>query len=168
MSDTIQHNFDDVLAKMLKRAEDYKQPLTDFYGYMLRRTTLMFRKLGRKGNAITFRDQLWPWFAPQYKRKDGTVVPAEGGISKVKGDGIIKGRLRHSGTRVTARSMIMADRGTMRNAVLARYRIGTHYATMKTPPRYAKFQNSLRRYMLITDDEVNVLRGMILRHLTNG
>ena len=167
MADTIQHNFDDILQKMLEKAKDYKQPLTDFYGYLLRRTALMFTKLGRKGNTAPFRETVWPWFAPQYTRKDGTVVPAEGGVAKVRGEGVIKGRKRHSGTRVTARSMIMSDRGTMRNAVLARYRIGTHYATMKTPPKYAEFQNNLRRFMFITDDEVNVLRGMILRHLVS-
>ena len=49
----------------------------------------MFRKLRRGG---TFRQVTWPWYQDQYTRKtDGVTVPAEGGVPKVRGEGVVLG-----------------------------------------------------------------------------
>lgn len=165
MSQTITHNFDEILARILERAKNFRQPLTDFYGYMLRRTQLTFSKLGRKGNTTPFREVLWPWFAVQYIRKDGTVIPAEGGVPKVCGKGLVKGKKRHSGKRVTARSMMMQDHGLMKSAALSRYRIGTHYLVMQTPTQYSRYQQAKRPFVFVTEKDVNYLRNLIQRHL---
>ena len=163
----IQHNFSTVMSGMLAKVSDLRQPLTDFYGWMIRRTQLTFSKLGRRGNSTSFRETLWPWFAPQYTRKSGTVVPAEGGIAKVRGVGVVKGRLRHSNTRVTPRSMMMQDRGTLKQSALARFRIGKDYLTAQTPTRYAKYQQGMRPFAFMVQEDVEFLRKRILKHLTS-
>ena len=163
----VTHNFDDVMARLLEKAKDFRQPMTDFYGYLLRRTQLTFSKLGRKGNTTPFREALWPWFAPQYTRKDGTVVPAEGGVAKVRGTGVVKGRKRRSGKRITVRSKMMQDRGVMKAAAISRFRLSTHEALMETPPAYADEQQKMRKFVFVTTDEVNHLRNLIIRHLVS-
>ena len=162
----IQHDFGKVVSGMLAKASDFRQPLTDFYAWMTRRTQLTFSKLGKRGNSATFRETLWPWFAPQYTRKDGTIVPAEGGIAKIRGTGIVKGRLRHSGTRVTGRSMIVQDRGTEKQGALARFKIGKDYLIAQTPVKYAKYQQAMRPFAFMITEDVEFLRKQILKHLT--
>ena len=163
----IKHDFDKVVTRLLAKSKNYRQPLTDFKGWMLRRTQLTFSKLGRRGNTTPFRQTLWPWFAPQYTRKDGTVIPAEGGIPKVRGKGMVKGRLRHSGKRVTAGSMMMRDRRTMEQAALSRHRIGTNYLIMQTPIKYAKYQQKMRPFAFMVKEDIEYLRKQILKHLTS-
>ena len=162
----IQHNFGTVISGMLAKSQDFRQPLTDFYGWMIRRTNLTFSKLGKRGNSTAFRETLWNWFAPQYTRKDGTVVPAEGGIAKVRGSGAVKGRLRHSGTRVTSRSMMMRDRRTLEQSALSRFRIGNDYLIAQTPIKYAKYQQAKRPFAFMVNEDVEFLRKQILKHLT--
>lgn len=68
----------------------------------------------------TVRGEQWDSMKPQYMRKDGTVVPAWGGVAKVRGRGKVKGRKRPSGQRVTPSSVIGVDRtsGGLRNAIV--------------------------------------------------
>jgi len=164
----IQHNFDKVIGKMLARQKDYRQPLNDFYGWMLRRTQLTFSKLGRKGNSAPFRETLWRWFAPQYTRKSGTVVPAEGGIVKVKGEGVVKGRKRHSGKRVTGQSMILQDRGMLKQSAISRFRIHRNILVAATPARYAKYQQKMRPFAFMIQEDVEFLRKQVLKYLTGA
>lgn len=50
----------------------------------------------------TVRGVSWASMAPYYTRKDGTVIPAWGGVSKVRGSGAVLGRKRHGNAgRVT-------------------------------------------------------------------
>ena len=165
----IQHNFGPIIQGMLAKSKNYRQPLTDFYGWMIRRIQLTFSKLGKKGNSTPFREVLWRWFAPQYTRKDGTVVPAEGGVAKLRGKGVVKGRLRHGpkkDNRITARSMMMQNNRTMAQAALARFRIGTDHLIAQTPVKYAKYQQAMRPFAFMTPDDVEFLRKQILKHLT--
>ena len=77
------------------KMQNLRPMFVDFQSYMQRRTTLMFSRLSRGSGS--FRGVSWPWFAPQYTRADGTVVPAFGGIPKLNGKGLVKGRKRASG-----------------------------------------------------------------------
>ena len=167
----ITHDFDDVLQKLLSKAQNYEQPLIDWYGWMQRQTQLTFSKLGKKGNTVPFRGIKWRWFADQYTRKDGTVVPAEG----IPGQ--VKGRLRKSGKgktgtaadrhRVTISSRMMRDTRLMEKAALSRYRIGKFYAVMRTPTQYAKFQQKLRPFVFITEKDTDILTAMIEKYLVS-
>lgn len=82
---SVTHNFDKVLSGFLERARDFRQPIQDWYGYMLRQTQLTFKKLGKRGNNTPFRGVRWEWFADQYTRKtDGVTVPAHGGKPRLR------------------------------------------------------------------------------------
>jgi hypothetical protein len=194
----IQHNFGPIIQGMLAKAKDYHQPLTDFYGWMIRRTQLTFSKLGRKGNTAPFRETIWRWFAPQYTREKGIakIVPAEGGVDRVntgrsyltkKGKyrkgaardiftrqmvgakattGPIWGRLRHSNTRITSRSMIMRDQRMLEQAAISRFRIGNDYLIAQTPVQYAKYQQAMRPFVFMIDEDIEFLRKQIIKYLT--
>jgi hypothetical protein len=165
----IQHNFDTVIRGMLVKAKDFRQPLTDFYGWMIRRTQLTFSKLGKRNNTTPFREMIWKWFAIQYTRKDGTIVPAEGGVAKASGKGVVKGRLRHGpkmNNRVTARSMMMQNNRTMAQAALSRLRMGTDYLIAQTPVPYSKYQQAMRPFAFLVQEDVEFLRKQIIKHLT--
>jgi hypothetical protein len=184
------------MKRMLEKAKDYTQPLTDFYGYMVRQTQLTFARLSAKGNTSDFRGVRWKWFEDQYTRKDGTVVPAEGGIPKVrvgyshrtiKGkylpgaaqdietkafrgakktkNELVRGRLRGSLTRITPRSRILMDRGILRQAALADFSVTTHTATLDTNLSHAKYLNAKRPFAFMTDEDINKLRDLVIRHL---
>ena len=156
-----------VIRGLRGNIEDLTPAFVNFHAYMMRRTFLMFRNLKRGG---TFRGVRWAWFAPQYVRKDGTVVPAEGGIPKVRGEGMVKGRKRHSGKRVTKSSSLMRDTGRLYTAALTFQRIRQgRVLVMDTPVQYARYQNELRPFQFFEDPvDVNVLRRMILKRLRNA
>jgi len=167
----IQHNFGPIVSDMMAKSTDFRQPLTDFYGWMTRRTNLTFTKLGKRGNSTPFREMLWSWFAPQYTRKNGTVVPAEGGIAKLRGSGVVKGRLRHTegakrNNRVTSQSMMMRNTRRMEQATLSRFRVGNNYLIAQTPIKHAKYQQAMRPFAFMTNEDVEFLRKQILKHLT--
>ncbi len=150
---------DDLRGKI----DDLRPVFHNFQAYMLRRTALTFRELRQGG---TFRGVRWAWFADQYTRKDGTVVPAEGGIAKVRGKGVVKGRLRGEGKtdahRVKRSSSLVADTSRLRNAALTRQRITKNRLTMDTPVKYAARQHALRPFSFFEDPkDVNILNGFI-------
>lgn len=135
--------------------------------YMQRQVTLMFSRIRRGGH---YRGVSWEWFAPQYTRADGTVVPAEGGIAKVSGDGVVLGRLRPSGTRITASSSLMQDTGRMRSALLSKQDfVGNRMYIMETPLAYAAMMNELRPFQYFQEPkDVNMLQRIINNHITRG
>ena len=136
----------------------------DFYAYMQRRLTLMFSRLKRGGS---FRGVRWEWFTPQYHRLDGMIVPAEGGVPKMKGKGRVLGRLRHSGKRVKTTSSLMQDTGRLRTSLLDKMQIreGTILA-MDTSTAYAGYQHAMRPFQFFEDPrDINVLRDIVLRKL---
>lgn len=161
----VQKKATEVYIEGLKeRLGDLRPAFIDFYAYMQRRIVLMFSRLKRGGE---FRGVRWKWFAPQYRRQDGTVVPAEGMVPKVRGQGRVLGRLRHSGKRVTPRSSLMQDTGRLRNTVLNQMdvRRGT-ILSMDTKLDYAKYQDSLRPFQFFEDPrDVNMLRRLVQRRL---
>lgn len=135
--------------------------------YMRVRTTLTFSRLRAGG---TYRGVTWKPFAPQYTRKDGTVVPAWGGVAKVRGRGMVKGRLRPSGKRVTSRSALMQDTMTLRTR--AALVIRRNRFMMQLGPqgvRYAAHQNSLRRLLFFDiPTDATAIGKIFARHIATG
>lgn len=104
-------------------------------------------RMGREWNKVkassggVVMGETWDPMRPQYTRKDGTEVPAWGGIAKVRGKGTVKAKMRPSGQRVTPTSIIGKDTG------------GLTASIMSVPPRI------LRRTVLeIGHQAVNALR----------
>jgi len=100
------------------RAKDLTPAWRSIMAYADRNAQQTFRVLRHGG---TFRGVTWPWFAPQYTRKGGhdglgdrSTIPAEGGVRKVYGSGMVKGRKRPSGRRITKSSNLMRDTGRLR------------------------------------------------------
>lgn len=145
------------------KMQNLRPMFVDFQSYMQRRTTLMFSRLSRGSGS--FRGVSWPWFAPQYTRADGTVVPAFGGIPKLNGKGLVKGRKRASGKRIRPADKVMQDTGRMKTAVLARQNLSGSRFVMDTPAEYAKFQHALRPFQFFEDDDAKVLTRLFRKHI---
>ena len=114
----------------------YCKNFINFYTYMTSVITGMFIRLQSGG---TDRGVTWPWFAPQYTRSDGTVVPAEG----TRG---VLGRLRPSGKRVTRRSNLMRDTGRMQSGLLDQRKTGKKRMILDSSVEYTGYQNQLRPF----------------------
>lgn len=138
------------LRQLIAQGTDFTRPLLTFRQYMAVAVDSLFDVLSYgRGNA-THRGVSWPGFAPQYTRQDGTVVPAWGGIPKVRGKGMVKGRKRPSGTRLTPVSAIMQDTGNLRGkAITALFRQTKTAISFGTPEsvNYAGEQAARRPYL---------------------
>lgn len=103
--------------RLARNWRDISPVLRAFHAYMVRQTDLMFEKAGGPGSAVAggeYRGVTWPGFASQYTRKDGTEVPAWGGVPRADGKGSVKPRLRPSGQPVTPASLLVQDTGRLR------------------------------------------------------
>ena len=158
-------------------AVDLKPAWKEFGAYMRVVTDRQFAKL-RKGG--TYRGVTWKPFAPQYVRRDGTVVPAWGGVPKVRGKRYktgkrageirgkkVKGRLRPSNSRITKRSALMQDTGTMKGRAALTTALRRKSVEMGPQGvRYAKEQNDRRPFLFFdTPKDARVLVRIIRRHL---
>jgi len=125
-----------------KRIANPTVPFKRIHREMVVRVTSLFDRL-RKGGR--FRGITWKYFAPQGRRKDGTVVPAWGGVPRVaKGrhhigsniasraaiyrahtriTGTVKGRKRPSGRRIKKGDAIMQDTGNLKRHAMTSRRL---------------------------------------------
>lgn len=135
------------LDRLGKRAVDGTKPLKQLDAAV---KADMGRSWTNNGRATggTVRGADWDAFKPQYTRKDGTEIPAWGGVAKVHGRGSVKGKLRPSGKRVTQQSVIGQDTGRYRRALLASRANIINKNTLliggESLPVYADYQNKLR------------------------
>lgn len=155
------------LLRFLSR--DFLRVFKRFRVYMIRQTGLTFRTLKRGG---TFRGVTWKGFADQYTRKtDGVTVPAQGRVRKVHGVGLVKGRLRPSGKRVSASSNLMRDTGRLSAAAGQTLSFRNRGKTMRmgTNVSYAEEQQNLRPFLFfqVPQDEV-VLREMFVEEFARA
>jgi hypothetical protein len=164
------HNFADVLESIRQGTRSFQKPLTQFYGYMLRRTELTFRTLGKKG-AGRFRGISWAWFAP-IRTKSGKLLPAEGRrlrTSFVKRDAMREARgmelKKHPPEHyVQASSRLLVDTGWLKQAALAKYSVTDFVLEADTPVPYADAQQAMRPFAFFEAEDINVLRNMIIKH----
>ena len=142
------------LKQIQKRAEAPIRLFRRIWRDQRTKTQLMFSRLGRGGGR--YRGEYWPPFVRLYIRKTtGQEIPAWGGVPKIRGEGVVKGRKRPSGQRITQSSLLMRDTGYLASAAASAFRIdrrGTR-ATIGTPVRYARRQNDLRRFMKWTRED---------------
>ena len=95
----------------------------------------------------------------QYTRKtDGVTVPAEGGVARLDGRGVVLGRLRPSGARVDAGSNLLRDPARLSTAVATVKRIRNAGRTLEiiTPVEYAGAQQARRKFTFFTDSDVTL------------
>jgi len=150
-----------------ERLTDPRPVLKKFHRYMLGRTGRTFRALRRGG---TFRGVTWDGYKDQYTRKtDGVTVPAWGGVPKLRGGGLVLGRLRPSGTRVTPSSNLLRDTGRLARAAGATPRWGNGGRTLHMDTNNVKYgpkQQELRSFLFFElPEDGQYLQRLALRHL---
>lgn len=160
---------DKAVLKMLDRVGDkmdsLRAPFREYAQYMRVQTDNTFEALRVGG---TFRGQTWRYFAPQYTRKtDGITVPVWGGVKKVRGGGLVKGRKRPSGQRIRQGDALIQDTGTLRSRAALVVRMEKYEARLGVPNvRYANDQQDMRPFLFFASNDGGVLNRTLLEYLT--
>ncbi len=160
-----------------ERAKDGRVPLKRWFGWYGNMLADMFTRIGRGSSGGSMRGVTWSPFANQYRRKtDGVLVPAWGGVSKMrrrivgkpghlrlaalqKGD-MVKGRKRQRG-RVRSDSWLMRDTGRMFGETRQRpLALDANHLRIGPTVEYAEYQNKWRPFLFIypPQDEPSLAR----------
>ena len=140
------------------------------FTFMYKQTSLQFTKLGKGG---TSRGVTWKPFSPLYTRKGGkikgkkynaTSILAWGGIDKVQGKNKVKGRKRGS-SYITTHSSLLYDSGMLAKRLYQNKKITKTKLTLSTPVKYAKWQDDLRPFNFITDEESKQVTKLVEKRL---
>ncbi len=162
---TIKHDLDRLQDDLHRRLTDARPVWHRFAQYMRARTDATFEALRQGG---TFRGVTWKYFAPQYTRKtDGVTVPAWGGVPRLRGKGVVQGRMRPSGARVRQGDAIMQDTMTMRSrAALVMHVTPRSLILGPQGVRYAAAQQARRPFLFFdVPTDTSVLERFALDHL---
>jgi hypothetical protein len=149
-------------------AEDVRSGWREFQQYMRVKTDQTFERNAKGGS---YRGVTWKYFRPQYTRKDGTVIPAWGGVRKVRGRGLVKGRLRPSRTRVKQGDSIMQDTKTMRGRAALVQRMDRDELVLGQAGslKYAKHQQKMRPFLFFqTPRDLDQLTEIMIDHIRRG
>jgi|TARA_R110000824_G_scaffold190214_2_gene371644 hypothetical protein len=159
-------------AEVKKLFNDAEEAFSDarpifrrFSVYMRQVTDNTFKHL-RKGGS--YRGVDWDYFAPQYTRKsDGVTVPAWGGVPKVRGRGLVKGRKRPSGMRVQSGDSVVQDLGTLRaRAALVTALKKNRLEMGPQGVAYAAAQDALRPFIFFSlPKDSEALYKIAMKHL---
>ena len=151
------------------KIRDLQDALATWYAYMVKQTDDMFRIAGGPGSGVhggSHRGVSWDAFSPQYVRKDGTEVPAWGGVPRVDGKGMVKPRVRPSGQPVTPASMLMQDTGRLRQrAATDIVQITPTLLVFGTNLDYAAQQQQLRPFLFVTDEDADRLADIVAKKI---
>jgi len=135
--------------------------------------------------AVSFRGEtMWMASPDQYTRKtDGVTVPPWGGVPRIapgwsggkrmkKVTGVVQGRGRPSGARVTPNSTMMVDTGRMRGGFLTpRFENNGFRVLFEVPDdaqSYARVQNAWRRFVFMASVDIQALRDRLVYVLKGG
>ena len=162
----IKGDFPDRFDELQKRGDGMQRVFKVFHRYMGVMTDKTFDQNRRGG---TWRGVTWKYFAPQYTRKDGTVIPAWGGVAKVRGKGKVLGRKRPSGARVQKGDSVVQDTGTLRNnATLGVVHITKNKMRIGTNINYAAAQQKMRPFLFFTKKDAAYLNKLTSDFLMTG
>lgn len=160
------HNTEITINNLAEKVQDLSPAFKNVHAYMVSNLQRQFDTMSGfiKEGGREARGVRWKYFAPQYVRKDGTVVPAWG----IPGE--VKGRLRHSGRRVKKGDSIVQDDRTLRNNLLMDYRIGKQRMDMDTndDPTKVFVQNKMRPFQFFeSPKDVNRIKRILERFITS-
>ena len=182
-----------LLSQVDKALSTGRAVFKEFSVYFRQVTDNTFKKLRHGGS---YRGVSWDYFAPQYTRKtDSVVVPAWGGVPKIKagyakktktiklktksikiiqfgktGGKNVRGKLRPSGTRVKQGDSVVQDSGTLRaRAALV---VALKSEKLVVGPQgvsYAADQQEMRPFLFFEQPkDSEALLKIALRHLQKG
>jgi len=142
---------------------DIRPVWREFAQYMRTVTDNTFKALRHGG---TYRGVQWDYFADQYTRKsDGVTVPAWGGVPKVRGRGVVQGRKRASGARVSAGDSIVQDSMVLRGEAALVLTMSPGRLRMGTNLSYAKYQARWRPFLFFTEKDAKEVVNIAVRRL---
>lgn len=158
---------DKKLRKLLDKVDevlgdDVRPIWREFAQYMRTVTDNTFKALRHGG---TYRGVQWDYFADQYTRKSGVTVPAWGGVPKVRGRGVVKGRKRASGARVSAGDSIVQDSMVLRGEAALVLTMSPGRLRMGTNLSYAKHQARWRPFLFFTEKDAKEVVNIAVRRL---
>ena len=164
-----------VIGGILKSAEALKvktdekriQILKNFGRYMKKTTDKTIEKLAHGG---TYRGITWDKFEIQYKRDDGTEIPAWGGVKQVKGRKNVKPQRRGPFKThvVKPDSKLLQSRGKLKTHAAAHHIIDSDGRTMRINSggkgsKYFARQQSIRPYITLTGEDLAEFRRHVLK-----
>lgn len=136
-----------VIATLVNlRRMDLRKPLQRFAGYFVSRVghQIEVSSMARGGAG---RGIMWRPAAPYYTRRDGTAVPAWGGVAKVRGQGTVRGRRSKGGGRVTAASKFFGGFEKAPGRMLKRRIDGKRLTIDVSKSPGLQFANVLREFL---------------------
>lgn len=157
-----------MLQATLDALKDNRKPLSILRrGLEHRLNDQLFQTSVSSGGTV--RGEAWAAMAPYYVRKDGSAVPAWGGVAKERGSGTVLGRKRKGGA-----GRVMADKRFLApwtgRSVFKYVRMATNAMEISpsTSPQIPAF-NSLRQFLFWNDADTaelpKILQVWIDRHL---
>lgn len=164
------------IQALLTAGGNYRPPLNKFRAYMIGQTVNTFNALRTGG---TYRGVTWPYFAHQYRRRDGTDVPAWGGVAYAKQrltkggkvaakQPMVKGKKRPSGKRIKHGDALMQDTRTLMRSVTTGLDLSETSDVVTlwgTRLHYAEKQQKMRKFLFATNRDKDVFRQLVLDHL---
>lgn len=97
-----------MLSGLTEAVTDWRRPMNTFRAYMVREVGKQIEQAGSASGG-TARGVRWDGYAPQYTRRDGSTVPAWGGVAKVRGKGTVQGKRNGSGRIISKGSRMLAN-----------------------------------------------------------
>ncbi len=163
------HELRERMDQLEAAGSDLRKIWRRFYQYMRVQTALTWRNLRTGGE---FRGVTWKYFAPQYTRKtDGVTVQAWGGVPKIRGSGMVKGRIRRRSlgggmVRLAQGDALMDSTGTLKaQAAGSVFVMNSNRLRFGTNLQYARRQAELRPFLFFTRNDRDRLRQMVLEYV---
>ena len=159
-------------AIKVKTKELRTEILEKFARYIKNETDETIEQLAYGG---TYRGITWEPFELQYTRKDGTEVPAWGGVKYVKGRKKVKGQQRgdYKKYRVKSDSKLLQNKGDLKKLAASNKIIDYDARTMRINSgslgkggkrsSYFARQQSIRPYIKLTSEDLAEYRSFVLR-----
>lgn len=144
-----------MLSGLTEAVQDWRRPMASFRAYMVREVQTQILVAGQGATGGTARGVTWSSYAPQYRRRDGTVVEAWGDVPKVRGTGNVKGKKGGSGRRITRGSRFFEH--VKAGSLLSVHHRDDNSITIGPTSGFAAKQNSLRQFAFYTNKDVEKL-----------
>lgn len=143
-----------------------KQAAPEIHAYMHSRIVAQFKNQG-EGRGVNWA----PFKSPWYTRSDGTSVPITGGVPWMNNKRKkVKAKLRSKNPegkkRYTPNSKLLMSTGMLRSALLADIRISADKIELLTPVKYARYQDELRPFNFINNEEAGIISTLITKRLS--
>ena len=160
----VELSFDDSSAlALLSKVEsiDWTRPLKQFGGYVAKEVGQQILAAGDPQRGGSGRGVFWRPRREYYTRRDGTLIPAWGGVPKVRGQGQVLGRKTKGGARLTASSRILG--GVKNPGSLLKRKVSGDTLTIEPTRPFVAYQHDMRQFLFFHEPkDSKALEGIAL------